>query len=1150
MKKVLYYWVNANPNLKKLIMKLKIAVLLITVGVSNLLANPTYSQIARLNLDMENKSLEQVMDEIERQSEFYFIFNQKQIDVDRIVSIQSDNKLITSVLPELFKGTNVNYAVLDRKILLTTDPIEENLISPAVQDEQIPKRISGTVTDKNGAPLPGVNVYVTGTNQGTTTDLDGKYSFEIPDNARSLTFSFVGMESQTVDIGTMTVINMTMVESSIGMEEVVVVGYGVQKRANLTGAVGQVTSKVLENRYMTNAGQGLQGTVPNLNIVTNPGDPGKIGQGASYQIRGQGSLSGGAPLVLIDGVQGDLNQLNPNDIESISVLKDAASAAIYGARATYGVMLVTTKKGSARKTVVSVNSSVSSSSITKFPNVVNSLKYAEVMNEASRNAGIADYFPPEQLERIRKFIENPGSIPTTIPDPTDPSKWSYASGNDNINYQRIYYKNQMFSNKDDIAISGGSGSTDYRFSLGYLTQDGVYAFGGDIYNRYNILGNVNTQLNKWLKFKFQTMYNKGVTDEPYAYAGLMGNYFHTAFTRQPHWAFYDPNGNPMWTSQKQFFEGARQNTKMDEMKLVGEMIIEPVTGWKVNARYSWDQNIENGVAHEAKLYAWTVDNKPYTLQPNNSVTKTNSTRNYNSFEVFSSYDKQFGKHTIAVLAGWQLENYYASTLGGYVPYLITDEIPSLNTGTGKKNTWDAIDEWVDMGYFGRVNYNYMEKYLFEANLRYDGTSKFPSGRRWGLFPSVSAGWNIAKEKFFSVEQISTLKLRASYGSLGNQQVGNYLFFSKVPINANLGWILGGDRPYYIGAPGLVSNNLTWETANTIDFGLDVLALKDRLDFSFDWYTRQTIGMIGPANALPSVLGVTVPKTNNADMVTRGFETSIGWRDRVNNDFQYNISFNLADYITKITKYNNPNKLLSTYYEGMTLGEIWGYETVGIIQTDEQLANMADQKKYINSNLWKKGDIEYKDLNGDGVISPGKGTLDDPGDRKVIGNNTPRFAFGAILGASWKGFDFNMFWQGILKRDMWLADIPFFGITGSWTQQVYETTTDYWTPENTDAYFSRPYATGEIRKNQQVQTRYLQNASYGRLKNIQIGYTLPQSILKAAKIQKIRIYLNGENLLTFSPIDDNFDPERVTGSWGPGKTYPLFRTVTAGINVEF
>ena len=929
-----------------------------------------------------------------------------------------------------------------------------------------------------------------------------------------------------------------------------VVGYGTQKKANLTGAVSQVSSKVLENRSVTNVGQGLQGAIGNLNIVTNPGDPGKIGQGAVYQIRGPGSINGGSPLILIDGVQGDLNQLNPNDIESVSVLKDAASASIYGARATFGVILVTTKKGSAKKMSVTVNSYLSQNSISNFPKVVNSLTYAEVVNEASRNAGIAEYFGPEQIDRIKRYMENPASVPTTVPDPTDPSKWSYALGNDNVNYMKIYYKDRMYNQKYDIAISGGSEKMDYRFSAGFLDQDGVYRFGQDVFRRYNILGNVNSELTKWLSFKIQTMFNSGITDEPYEYAGNMGNYFHTAYTRQPHWAFYDPNGFPMWTSQKQFFEGARRITKNDEIKLVGEMIIEPLEGWKINTIVSYDKLLENGTAHEAKLYAHNTDGSPYVLFPNNSFTRSYLARDYKNLEVFSTYNKKVGDHVFTGLAGMQIESFSGNAVGGYVPNLVTDELPSLNTGTGKKNTWDDVDEWLNMGYFGRLNYNYQERYLFEANVRYDATSKFPSGQRWGFFPSVSAGWNISNESFYNFDKISLLKLRGSYGFLGNQQIANYLFYSTVPIYSNLGWMINGDRPYYIGTPGLVSNNLTWATAKTLDFGVDIQALDNRISLTFDWYSRNTIDMIGPANAVPAVLGTSVPQTNNADMVTNGFELTAGWRDRIGNDLDYSFQLTLSDYTTKITRYNNPNRLLSTYYEGMKLGEIWGYQTVGIIQNSEQLANMADQRTFINRNPWHVGDIEYRDLSGDKIISPGTSTLDNPGDKRIIGNNTPRYSFGLITDLRWKGIDFSMFWQGILKRDLWLGDIPFFGITGSWTQQVYETTTDYWREDNKDAYFARPYITPEIQKNQIVQTRFLQNGAYARLKNIQIGYTLSKNILDYVKLDKVRIYLSGENLFFVSPIDKNFDPERVSGSWGAGKTYPILRTFTAGINIGF
>ncbi len=1136
--------------LRRALIMAKIYIFILLCSIYTVKASDSYAQNVRVNLELHNVHLSNVIKAIKEQTEFEFAYdaNLDQLIMNK-VSINVKNEKIDNVLVNLLKGTNINFKVIDRIILLsanslkTTSGIENgNLLQQ--------QKITGVVTNAaTGESLPGVTIFIKGTSKGTVTDIQGRFSLASSNPSPILIVSYVGYERQEIAVGNNSQLTIKLVESVKTLDEVVVVGYGTQKKSNLTGAVGQVTSKVLANRAMQNAGQGLQGTIANLNIVTNPGDPGKIGQGASYQIRGQGSINGGGPLVLIDGVQGDINQINPNDIENISVLKDAASAAIYGARATFGVMLITTKKGSARKTTVSINSSLSSNSITVFPKVVNSLKYAEVMNDASRNAGIADYFGAEQIERIKKYLDNPGSIPTTVPDPTDPSKWSYALGNDNINYMKVYYKDRMLSQKHDIAVSGGSGTTDYRFSAGYLDQNGVFAFGQDVYQRYNILGNVNTELNKWLKFRFQTMYNSGITNEPYEYSNSMGNYFHTAYTRQPQWAFYDPNGNPMWTSQKQYFEGARRKTQDDEIKLVGEVVIEPIPGWKINSRYSYDKQLENGSAHEAKLYAWNVDNTPYEIYSNSSVTKSYEAKDYKSLEVFSSYDKQFGEHSITALLGGQIENYYDSSVGGYVPNLISDEIPSLNTGTGKKNTWDGTDEWMNMGCFGRLNYNYKERYLFEVNARYDGTSKFPKGKRWGFFPSVSGGWNIAKENFFEFKQISTLKLRASYGLLGNQQVDNYLFFSKVPINANLGWIINGDTPYYIGAPGLVSNNLTWATAKTLDFGLDVAALNNRLSFSFDWYNRKTIDMIGPANALPSVLGVAVPQTNNADMVTRGFEATIGWTDRIGDDFQYNIQFNLSDYSTEITKYNNPNKLLSTYYEGQKLGEIWGYETVGIIQTDEQLAKMADQRTYINNNPWKKGDIEYKDLNKDGKISSGDGTLKNPGDRKVIGNSTPRYAFGLIYGCNWKGFDFSMFWQGILKRDYWLGDIPFFGITGSWTQQVYQTTTNYWTPTNTGAYFARPYASSETQKNQLVQTRFLQNAAYARLKNIQIGYTLPQNILNYIKLKKVRVYVSGENLFYISPIDENFDPERIGGSWGSGKTYPIFRTFTAGVNID-
>ena len=459
-----------------------------------------------------------------------------------------------------------------------------------------------------------------------------------------------------------------------------------------------------------------------------------------------------------------------------------------------------------------------------------------------------------------------------------------------------------------------------------------------------------------------------------------------------------------------------------------------------------------------------------------------------------------------------------------------------------------------MGTFIRANYNYKEKYLIEFNARYDGSSKFQRGDRFGFFPSVSVGYNIARENFWTIEHIvNSLKLRASYGSLGNQNVGDYLYLSTVNVGNNYGYLIDGVRPNYLDAPGLVSRNLTWETVSTIDVGVDASFLSNQLNLSFDWYRRTTTDMFGPANALPAVLGASVPQENNADLRTSGFELNLGWRDQIGKDFSYNVNLVLSDYVSKVTTYNNPTKILSTYYEGQTIGEIWGYKTAGIIQSEEQLKKIPDQS-YIYGN-WTIGDVEYKDLNNDGKIDKGKNTKDDHGDLAVIGNTTPRFSYGISLGAQWKGFDLNIFLQGVGKRDFCPptggnSGVFFWGFTGGFGSNMYEETSDFWTPENSGAYYPKPYNSSEVYKNQQAQTRYLQNAAYLRLKNFQLGYTIPQIIMSKIGLERIRMFISGENLFTITSLQKNFDPELLNGSWGAGKVYPLSKTFSFGFNVDF
>lgn len=1010
------------------------------------------------------------------------------------------------------------------------------------------KIIRGKIIDSNGMPLPGATVMVGGTTIGTVTDTDGNFILQIPNDAQTLQISFVGMKTLEIPIAERTTFNVQLEEEAVALQEVVAVGYGTQKKINLTGAVTQVDEKVLANRTILNVGQGLQGTIGNLNIITNPGDPGTIGQGASFNIRGTTSINGGSPLILIDGVPGDINSLNPSDIENIAVLKDASSAAIYGSRATYGVILVETKKGSVEKTIVSYNGSITNNFQTQVPKTVNSLVYANVINEACDNSGRPHMFSEEHIERIKKFMADPEHTPTTIPEPGNPNMWSYALGNDNVDWFKTYYANNVIGYKNDLSISGGSKNITYRVSGSSLEQNGILKYGKDKFNRTNFSSNVKFHPLSWLKFDFSTLYARSKWDEPYSYSNAMGNWFHVAYTRQPHWPLYDPNGFLMWTSQIQYFQGSRQKRTLEDLWIKGGIVIEPIADLEINARYSWNKVPEAISFHEARLYAHYVDGNPYPINPTNSIEERNTNSEYTSFELFTNYTKNILNHSFGIVLGgqWEKQEYFG--VGAYRKDLVSDDLPSLNTATGVLNAWDSKGHWANIGIFGRLNYNYKERYLLEFNSRYDGTSKFPKDRRWGLFPSFSIGWNIAKEDFFKFNRINTLKLRASYGELGNQQVANYMFYNTIPIGRQLSYLINGERPNYLPSPGLVSADLTWETAKTRNIGLDFSALGNRIEFSFDWYIRETLNMIGVSEVLPAVLGAVAPKRNNANLSTKGWELSLSWRDMIGDKFQYGLGINLSDNTTEITKYINPTFSLNDYYEGMTIGEIWGYKTHGLIQTQDQLEKMADQTKFINALPWKLGDIEYMDLNGDKVISPGDRTLLNHGDLVIIGNNNPRYQFGIFADASWKYVDFRIFFQGTLKRDVWLSDIPFFGITGSWTQVVFKENLDYWTPDNTDAYFAKPYITDETLKNQQVSDRYLQNAAYIRLKNVQIGYTFRKNIIK--NIQKMRIYLNGENLFHLSPLDKRFDPERVHGSWGPGKVYPILGNISGGISIDF
>lgn len=1140
------------PGLQKVLRIMKLTIFLLLISVISVFASKTYSQTKELTLNMKNSTVKEVLQNIEAQSQFYFMYSEKLVDVKREVSVNIKNKKINEVLDELFAGTNVSYKVKDRFILLTTPEVAGNNLTDLQQAS-----ISGKVTDSSGSPLPGVSVAVKGTTKGTVTDANGEYSLDnIPENAK-LVFSFVGMRTQEILVEGQTFINVSMEDESIGIEEVVAVGYGTQKKVNLTGSIAQINSEILENRQVTNVGSALQGIIGNLNIQTISNSGGSIGQTPSYNIRGFTSINGGGPLVIIDGIPGSLDNLNPNDISSLTVLKDAASSAIYGARAAYGVILVSTKKGTT-KSKVSYSSSMGSSYPAILPKHVSSVQYANAINDAARNSNIADIFGPEQIERMQRYMEDPKNTPTTIPDPANPNRWAYTLANDNVDWYKpgIWLRN-AFNHRHDLNFSGGKENIQYYFSAGYLDQDGVLNWGDDNFKRINFVSNIQAEPLKWLKLNFQTRYARSKEDNPTPRSMYAGNWWHMMTGRPPFWMLYDPNGHYSWISGYYFMSGmegkGRAITLNDDLWIKGSVEVTLTKGWKVYADYGWNTVNSNYKNHEVKTYDWAVDNTQYMGIDNNGMFESYYANNYNTFQVYSSYEKMYSGHYIKLLVGGQNELSNNNNLYGEAHDLITDNIGSMGVAVGNRNADDGISHWATLGYFARLNYNYKEKYLFEFNSRYDGTSKFPEGKRFGLFPSVSIGYNIAKEDFFeeNVKFINELKLRASYGSLGNQSINNYMFYNTIPISTRLGYLINNERPAYMGTPGMVSSELTWEISNTTNFGFDIVAFKNKINFSFDVYTRKTLNMIGPAESLPVTLGTNVPKTNNADLVTDGFELFLGWSDRIGNNFDYNASFVLSDNSSKITRYNNPSKLIDNWYEGKTVGEIWGYETNGLIQTDEQLTNMADQSLFFAE--WNKGDLEYKDLTNDGIINYGDRTVENHGDLKVIGNSTPSFSYGINFDCVWKEFDFKMFWQGIMRQDIFpsATDAQYYGFTGqSWNLSVWESTLDYWTEENENAFWPRPYVDAEAHKNRQPNSRYLINGAYARLKNIQFGYSLNKEILDKISMQKIRLFISAENVLTFTKAPENTDPETVTGSWGTGKTYTPLRSFSFGLNIDF
>ncbi|KAA9347062.1 SusC/RagA family TonB-linked outer membrane protein [Larkinella humicola] len=1028
--------------------------------------------------------------------------------------------------------------------------------------------ISGRITaSETGEALPGVSVVIKGTTQGTTTDNAGKYTLKLPGANASLVVSFIGYLKQEIAVGGRSTLDIALEVDTKALEEVVVVGYGTQEKVNLTGAVGIADSKRLQNRPIASVGEGLQGVIPNLNIGVRNGDP---AQPITFNIRGYESINGGSPLILVDNVPMDLNRVNPNDIESISVLKDASAAAVYGARAAFGVVLVTTKSGKSGKINVSLNTQFSlAKPIFNMDVVTDPYQFVQARNQANiRSSGVPAY-DDDMVAGTKAFSENPATAP----------QWKVVNGvlrfygyND---YQNSIMTDYAPTSQHDLSVSGGTDKARYLVSLGYFSKDGYLRYNNEKFKRYNMLMKADFEVNEWLKLDSKVIFNSQNSDKPHFYnwdvnINSLARVNPIAAIQFPDLEYYITPGDRekyapyigKYFGGTNFFpyllDGGRTTFTNNDLWLTQGVTLTPLRGLKIRSDFSYNifsrnyQDVQSKVdIVDANLLAANLLSNGFS--GDDWIRNENEYNQYYVFNAYAEYKVPLPtNHNLTTMVGFNQERGINRYTGAQARALITPQVIDLNATTGTQQTFGSKSHVALRGAFYRLNYNYKEKYLIEFNGRYDGTSRFPKDSRFGFFPSVSAGWRISNEKFMAGtgSWLDNLKLRASYGTLGNQLLGTNYY----PYVATMGT---GQSPYmftnalipFVSAAGLVSPSLTWETVVSKNIGLDVTMLRGRLDASLDVYTRDTKDMLMDVS-YPAILGTAAPKENAADLRTNGWELSLTWRDKFKSDWSYDVTLALSDWTAEITRFNNPTGALpnnsNIYYVGQKLGEIWGFETAGIFQTTDEVAQ-APKQTNIGAN-WRPGDIRYKDLNGDGNITFGKNTLSDPGDRKVIGNTTPRYSFGLNGGIGYKGVRLTLFFQGIGKKDHWPTSDNwtwFFPYNAGHVEKYY--ITDTWTEDNRDAYFPAAHISTNDKKNVQVQSRYLQSAAYIRLKNITLSYELPQGLMKKIGIGRAQIFATGMNVWEYTKMRKPLDPETIQSA---AIEYPMQRISTLGLNVSF
>lgn len=1106
---------------------MRVLLLFLICSISLIHATGSYAQKALISIEAHNQTIENVLKDIENQSGFGFFFNNKHVDLKRVVSVSANQSNIFKILNEMFDGTGVKYSVLDKKIILTNETI-------AAQQQNV--QITGKVVDVAGEAIIGASIIEKGSTNGTITDINGNFLLSVSSSHCVVRISYIGYQHEEIKVQTGQPMKIVLKEDEQTLEEVVVVGYGTEKKVNVIGSIGLVGSEKLQNRSTPQLSNALSGQMAGVTVIQRSGRPGD--GGGEIRVRGVGSFGGendkSDALVLIDGIPGKLNDINTEDVESISVLKDASTAAIYGSRAANGVILVTTKTGKEGKIMVNYNGYAGFNKPTELPEFVDTWEYATIYNEAVGREAYTE-------EEIRK----------------------YKDGSDLDHYGNARYLQELFSRNGfqtghDITLKGGNAQNKYMTSFGYMKQNGIIEKND--YERYNARVNMINEILPSLKITTRLSGMYGTRNEPLAPGGDDAEGMLNMISK----AVRFPGLTPSILSDGSFALGREGHGTPGAWIKSGSFYEKPE--FSVNANVRLDYNpIKDLILSAIGAYTYTnSEERTYratmklsdgrTLGPSSLKHKMGKTI-YKTFQATADYSKTIGKHNFGILAGYSWEQEDNRNVLGFRDKFPGNDLPYLNAGSPDNQKSEGTGYgWAIQSYFGRVKYNFSERYLLESTVRYDGSSRFPKDKKFGLFPSVAVGWRFSEESFFkeneSLQWISNLKLKASWGRLGNQNIGNYPYQSVYELGQN--YPFGNNFSQGAAVTTAIDPTIKWEETETIDGGFEAAFWNGMLSFSASYFTRKTYDILyKPSGSVSNILGQKVSVMNTGKLKNSGWEFEVGHRNRIG-EFSYHMNANLSFIKNKLLTLGvgNVDQLNgmvgngSDLFIGYPIQMYYGYLSDGVFLNEEDIKAWPDQSKVTPKP--QAGDIRYKDISGPDGIPDGK--IDPNYDRVSLGSRIPKVTFGLSLGAEYKGFDLAILLQGVAGVKGRLEGFAGYAFRGDGNIQRWQADGrfDVKNPTRYPDYPRVEDLSNSEGPNIQLSDFWMQDASYIRLKNIQLGYSLPKKWIQAANLGGLRFYVQAENPVSWNKYKKGWDPEQNTD----GAYYPILSTYTFGVNFNF